>query len=105
MEWLSHSQKQHCELCKTPFRFTKLYHPLMPSALPKGIFLRHLGMHIARNMLSWFRLVLVTFVWLILLPRAMRAVWRCLFWVADGGWASWDTMGLLNIQTDRALKV
>jgi E3 ubiquitin-protein ligase MARCH6 len=31
MEWLSHTQKKHCELCKTSFRFTKLYHPGMPN--------------------------------------------------------------------------
>lgn len=23
MEWLQHSQKKYCELCKTPFQFTK----------------------------------------------------------------------------------
>ena len=35
MEWLSHSQKKHCELCKTSFRFTKLYRPHMPNSVPQ----------------------------------------------------------------------
>src|ERR1700759_5222724 len=45
MEWLSHSQKKYCELCKTPFRFTKLYHPLMPRSLPTSVFFRRAAMH------------------------------------------------------------
>src|ERR1700761_1180805 len=45
MEWLSHSQKKHCELCKTPFRFTKLYDQSMPSSIPLPLFLRQLIVH------------------------------------------------------------
>lgn len=87
MEWLSHSQKKHCELCKTPFRFTKLYHPQMPPTLPAPIFLRQALIHSLRSLVTWSRLVLVIFVWLGWLPWTMRAVWRGLFWLADGGWA------------------
>jgi len=86
MEWLSHSQKKYCELCKTSFRFTKLYHPAMPSRIPTSVFIRRAAVHIIKLFLTWCRAVLVTSVWLVLLPWCMRVVWRSLFWVGDGGW-------------------
>lgn len=87
MEWLSHTQKKHCELCKTSFRFTKLYHPGMPSRIPTAVFLRRAALHVLNMFLTWCRGVLVASVWLVLLPWCMRVVWRSLFWVGDGGWA------------------
>ncbi|KAI9773703.1 MAG: hypothetical protein M1839_002037 [Geoglossum umbratile] len=90
MEWLLHSQKKHCELCKTPFRFTKLYHPQMPPSVPFPVFIRHLLSHSARTLLTWLRFLLVCFVWVGWLPWSMRVVWRFLFWLGDGGWYIWD---------------
>ncbi|KAK3681805.1 hypothetical protein B0T22DRAFT_387320 [Podospora appendiculata] len=88
MEWLSHSQKKHCELCKTPFRFTKLYAPNMPKALPTHIFLSHMAKYILRNLLVWLRAAMVASVWLGLLPYLMRSVWSFLFWISDEGLGS-----------------
>lgn len=90
MEWLSHSQKKHCELCKTPFRFTKLYHPHMPNSVPLPVFLRQAAVHSWKTFLAWSRLHLVVFVWVAWLPWCMRSVWRGLFWIADGGWINWE---------------
>lgn len=90
MEWLSHSQKKHCELCKTPFQFTKLYDPNMPEELPTPIFAKELAIHAARTLVTWLRFLLVAFVWLGWLPWSMRAVWRALFWLADGRWPGAD---------------
>ena len=90
MEWLSHSQKKHCELCKTPFRFTKLYHPHMPNAVPLPVFLRQAIVHTWKTFLTWARFHLVLFVWVAWLPWCMRTVWRGLFWVGDGGWINWQ---------------
>ncbi|OCL08927.1 hypothetical protein AOQ84DRAFT_354254 [Glonium stellatum] len=87
MQWLSHSQKKYCELCKTPFRFTKLYDPGMPQRLPTTVFFRRAIIHILTHFMTWCRGLLVTSVWLVLLPWCMRVVWRSLFWVGDGGWA------------------
>ncbi|OAX79913.1 hypothetical protein ACJ72_05763 [Emergomyces africanus] len=86
MQWLSHSQKKYCELCKTPFRFTKLYDPNMPQELPAPIFLKELVIQGGRSLVTWLRFVLVAFVWLGWLPWSMRAIWRGLFWLADGRW-------------------
>ncbi|KAI0165467.1 hypothetical protein GGR52DRAFT_558821 [Hypoxylon sp. FL1284] len=85
MEWLSHSQKKHCELCKTPFRFTKLYSPDMPQRLPFYIFATHMAKYIFRNVLVWLRAFLVMSVWLGWLPYLMRSVWSFLFWISDEG--------------------
>lgn len=88
VEWLSHSQKKHCELCKTPFRFTKLYDPNMPRELPAPLFVKQVLVHSFRSVVTWLRFGLVAFVWLVWLPWSMRAMWRGLFWLADGRWPS-----------------
>ncbi|KAL6711520.1 hypothetical protein ACN47E_004454 [Coniothyrium glycines] len=87
MEWLSHTQKKHCELCKTSFRFTKLYHPGMPNRIPTSVFIRRAALHVLNMFFTWCRGILVGSVWLFLLPWCMRVVWRSLFWVGDGGWS------------------
>lgn len=88
MEWLSHSQKKHCELCKTPFHFTKLYDHTMPQTLPLPVFVRQLCLHAIRNLFRWTRYFLVGLVWLGWLPWSIRQVWRGLFWLADGSWGN-----------------
>ena len=98
MEWLAHSQKKHCELCKTPFRFTKLYHPQMPSTVPLPVFLRQATIHGWTTLMVWARFQLVLFVWVFWLPWCMRTIWRGLFWVGDGAWVDWDERGLQHRQ-------
>lgn len=58
----------------------------MPSELPAPVFVRKLAMIGLRSLLTWLRFVLVAFVWLGWLPWSMRAIWRALFWLADGRW-------------------
>jgi E3 ubiquitin-protein ligase MARCH6 len=87
MEWLSHSHKKHCELCKTPFRFTKLYDANMPSKLPWDVFVRRAMVHVVKGILNMGRAALVGTVWLGVIPWVVRWVWRWLFWVADAAWA------------------
>ena len=94
MEWLSHSQKKHCELCKTPFRFTKLYHPQMPKTVPLPIFLRQVALNTFHGILTWARWLLVAFVWLGWVPWCMRTVWRGLFWIGDGAWINWKIVAM-----------
>ncbi|CAK7266130.1 hypothetical protein SEPCBS119000_001865 [Sporothrix epigloea] len=85
LEWLSHSQKKHCELCKTSFRFTKLYSPNMPKQLPFFVFARHLTKYVLRNLVVWLRISLVACVWLGLLPSLTRWEWKFFFWVSEEG--------------------
>ncbi|KAI5838245.1 hypothetical protein DFP73DRAFT_520375 [Morchella snyderi] len=91
MEWLQHSQKKHCELCKTPFQFTKLYDPEMPSTIPTPLFLKRLFRHLVQNVILWARGALVGFVWLGWLPWCVRWMWRGWFWIGDGGWQGFYT--------------
>lgn len=86
MEWLSHSQKKYCELCKTSFRFTKIYDRSMPATLPFPLFLRQVARHAVKGVSRWVRYLAVGFIWLGCLPWCIRQVWRGLFWLADGGW-------------------
>lgn len=92
MEWLAHSQKKHCELCKTSFRFTKLYHPQMPSTVPIPVFLRQAALHGWSSFQTWTRFQMVFFVWVLWLPWCMRTIWRGLFWIGDGAWVDWSTV-------------
>lgn len=85
MEWLSHSQKKYCELCKTPFRFTKLYSPDMPQSLPMHIFAKHMARYLFSNLLVWLRAAVAISVWVFWLPYFMRAVWSFMFWISDEG--------------------
>ncbi|KAF7554570.1 hypothetical protein G7046_g6779 [Stylonectria norvegica] len=88
MEWLSHSQKKYCELCKTSFRFTKLYAPDMPQSLPVHVFVGHMARYTIRNLLVWLRAAMAISVWVCWLPYFMRSVWSFMFWVSDEGLGS-----------------
>ncbi|PPJ54400.1 hypothetical protein CBER1_07762 [Cercospora berteroae] len=90
MEWLSHSHKKHCELCKTPFRFTKLYDAGMPKTLPWSVFLKRACIHVVTMIVNGLRAILVMSVWLVVLPLLIRTAWRWIFWFADAGWARED---------------
>lgn len=90
MEWLSHSQKKHCELCKVSFRFTKLYAQNMPNTVPLTVFLRQAAVHTYRSLRSLCRFLIVFFVWMAWLPWSMRSIWRYLFWFGDGAWVEWE---------------
>ncbi|KAL0472928.1 hypothetical protein QR685DRAFT_156715 [Neurospora intermedia] len=86
MQWLAQTQRKHCELCKTPFRFTKLYDPDMPRTVPAHIFVAHMFKYSVRKLLAWARAALVVSVWLGWLPYFMRSVWALLFWLCEEGW-------------------
>ncbi|OQU94640.1 RING-variant domain-containing protein [Cladophialophora immunda] len=99
MEWLSHSQKKYCELCKTSFRFTKLYDGSMPATLPFPLFLRQLARHGATEFARWSRYLLVSIIWTCCLPWCIRQIWRGLFWLADGNWVDESTVQAASNQS------
>ncbi|KAG6005883.1 hypothetical protein E4U43_000528 [Claviceps pusilla] len=96
MEWLSHSQKKYCELCKTSFRFTKLYAPDMPQSLPVHVFLEHLAKYLVRNLLIWLRVVVTISVWVCWLPYFMRVIWAFMFSISDDGLGAGQFMSRQN---------
>ncbi|KAF5006084.1 hypothetical protein FDECE_7514 [Fusarium decemcellulare] len=105
MEWLSHSQKKYCELCKTSFRFTKLYAPDMPQSLPVHVFIGHLAKYMFRNVLVWLRAAMAISVWLCWLPYFMRSVWSFMFWVSDEGLGNTSMLSRSNETADAALQL
>ncbi|VUC38036.1 unnamed protein product [Clonostachys rosea] len=88
MEWLSHSQKKYCELCKTSFRFTKFYNPSMPASLPVSVFFQQLIRYVIQNFLGWFRVIIAISFWVSWLPWFMRRGWASLFWISQESWGS-----------------
>ncbi|KAI9809988.1 MAG: hypothetical protein M1827_006755 [Pycnora praestabilis] len=81
----------HADVVVVSDSFTKsVYSPQMPQSLPMPVFLRHVFLHSLSTLVTWSRFLLVSFVWLGWLPWSMRAVWRLLFWLGDGGWAAWQ---------------
>lgn len=102
MEWLSHSQKKHCELCKTSFRFTKLYDRHMPTTLPFPLFLRQLVRHGLRGITRWIRYFMVGVIWTCCQPWCIRQVWRGMLWFADGSWLDEHTPPLATVAASNA---
>ncbi|KAK1002251.1 hypothetical protein LTR54_008263 [Friedmanniomyces endolithicus] len=98
MEWLGHSHKKHCELCKTPFRFTKLYDAEMPQTLPWAAFIRRACWHAVWMSGKLGRATMVVIMWAIVLPWLVRWAWRWMFWLADAGWAREAVLGSLQEQ-------
>ncbi|TVY13558.1 ERAD-associated E3 ubiquitin-protein ligase doa10 [Lachnellula arida] len=60
----------------------------MPQSLPFHVLVRHVIIHIGKNLATYLRACLVVLVWLACLPYVIRQVWRLLFWFSDGGWPS-----------------
>lgn len=77
----------------------------MPKTLPTAVFLRHLIVHGLRTLVTWARFILVCFVWLGWLPWSMRTIWRFLFWLGDGGWATWSNEATGLSEAQQALAI
>lgn len=91
MEWLSHSQKKYCELCKTSFRFTKFYNPNMPQSLPVSVFFRQVLQYIIENSLDWLRAIVAATFWFVALPWFMRRGFSSMFWLSQESWGTSPT--------------
>ncbi|KTW25926.1 hypothetical protein T552_03200 [Pneumocystis carinii B80] len=78
IKWLQYSRRRDCELCRTPFRFTKclMYDPNMPKSMPIAVFLVRLLRRLRGLALKWLRTGLALFLWLGWLPWMTQCVWR-----------------------------
>ncbi|KAH9849834.1 hypothetical protein C2E23DRAFT_837455 [Lenzites betulinus] len=86
-EWLAHSKKKTCDVCKYPYSFTKVYSKDMPERLPFFLILRQFSRQVVSAILFGLRTVLVASIWLAALPWATIWTWRMYF--AMGNHAAW----------------
>ncbi|KAJ1968122.1 hypothetical protein IWQ62_001431, partial [Dispira parvispora] len=80
IEWLAHSNKSKCELCRHEFVFSPVYDPNMPRNIPLLVVAKRLLIHSGKAVLGVVRLCLVGFVWFILLPYMIVWTLRFFFW-------------------------
>lgn len=81
IEWLTHSRKKYCELCEHPFTFTPVYRQDMPDKLPPKLFIQQLRKKLAFAIATTLRAILVSCIWLILLPYFTIWIWRLYFFL------------------------
>ncbi|KAG7227423.1 hypothetical protein INR49_000429 [Caranx melampygus] len=79
LQWLKHSRKEYCELCKHRFAFTPIYSPDMPSRLPVQDIFAGLVTSIGTAIRYWFHYTLVAFAWLGVVPLTACRIYKCLF--------------------------
>ncbi|KAI0294319.1 hypothetical protein B0F90DRAFT_1757507 [Multifurca ochricompacta] len=85
--WLSHSKKKTCDVCKYPYSFTKVYAEDMPMRLPVILLLRKFAQQVLFAILFCIRAIIVSFVWLAVLPWITVWTWRMYF--AMGNSTAW----------------
>ncbi|GJJ75852.1 E3 ubiquitin-protein ligase MARCH6 [Entomortierella parvispora] len=82
-EWLRHSNKKYCELCKYNFAFTPIYDQNMPESIPRWILFKRMAGTVGVGIKLVIRAIIVGTIWLVLLPYLTIWVWRLYFWVGD----------------------
>ncbi|EPX73135.1 ER-localized ubiquitin ligase Doa10 [Schizosaccharomyces octosporus yFS286] len=75
VEWLAHSKKKHCELCKSQFRFTKIYSDTMPQSIPFFVLCKKVIVTMQKKLFFISRVLLALFCWTVLLPLILQYVW------------------------------
>ncbi|KAI7905092.1 uncharacterized protein BX663DRAFT_549940 [Cokeromyces recurvatus] len=80
LQWLSHSKKKYCELCKYRFVFTPVYRDDMPDNIPYKVLLRQSMPLINFGFSLLFRTLLAILVWLFVIPVLSSWIWRFYFW-------------------------
>jgi hypothetical protein len=66
VEWLEHSGKKYCELCKHPFVFQSVFTDDMPAHIPWYIVVKRGVALMGQNVLDFLRLALVAALWTVL---------------------------------------
>ncbi|KAF5384572.1 hypothetical protein D9757_007505 [Collybiopsis confluens] len=81
--WLAHSKKKTCDVCKYQYSFTKVYAADMPSRLPVLLVLRRLVQQGLFAVLMLVRAIVVSLVWLSIVPLLTVWSWRVYFSMGD----------------------
>ncbi|TNN77286.1 E3 ubiquitin-protein ligase MARCH6 [Liparis tanakae] len=100
LQWLKHSRKEYCELCKHRFTFTPIYSPDMPSRLPVQDIFAGLLTSVATAIRYWFHYTLVAYAWLSVVPLTACRIYKCLF---TGSVSSLLTLPLDMLSTQNLL--
>ncbi|XP_029498563.1 E3 ubiquitin-protein ligase MARCHF6-like isoform X1 [Oncorhynchus nerka] len=100
VQWLKHSRKEYCELCKHRFAFTPIYSPDMPSRLPVQDIFAGLLTSVGTAIRYWFHYTLVAFAWLGVVPLTACRIYKCLF---TGSVSSLLTLPLDMLSTENLL--
>uniref|UniRef100_A0A8C4EXZ9 E3 ubiquitin-protein ligase MARCHF6 n=1 Tax=Dicentrarchus labrax TaxID=13489 RepID=A0A8C4EXZ9_DICLA len=100
LQWLKHSRKEYCELCKHRFAFTPIYSPDMPSRLPVQDIFAGLVTSVGTAIRYWFHYTLVAFAWLGVVPLTACRIYKCLF---TGSVSSLLTLPLDMLSTQNLL--
>ncbi|KAJ3809699.1 hypothetical protein F5876DRAFT_43374, partial [Lentinula aff. lateritia] len=81
--WLAHSKKKTCDTCRHQFLFKKVYAPDMPSTLPPLLMMRRLIQQGFYALLMVIRAIVVSLVWLSLVPLLTVWSWRAYFIIGE----------------------
>ncbi|XP_068603848.1 E3 ubiquitin-protein ligase MARCHF6-like [Brachionichthys hirsutus] len=100
VQWLKHSRKEYCELCKHRFAFTPIYSPDMPTRLPIQDICAGLLTSVGTAIRYWFHYTLVAFAWLGVVPLTACRIYKCLF---TGSVSSLLTLPLDMLSTENLL--
>uniref|UniRef100_A0A4W5M466 E3 ubiquitin-protein ligase MARCHF6 n=1 Tax=Hucho hucho TaxID=62062 RepID=A0A4W5M466_9TELE len=100
LQWLKHSRKEYCELCKHRFAFTPIYSPDMPPRLPIQDICAGLLTSVGTAIRYWFHYTLVAFAWLGVVPLTACRIYKCLF---TGSVTSLLTLPLDMLSTENLL--
>ena len=76
-EWLTHSNKEICELCHTKYQFIPCYAPNMPEVIPTQVIIMTTLQHIIPYILSiLLRFHLTLFMWIFIMPLCTCWIYR-----------------------------
>lgn len=79
MQWMRHSKKEFCELCKHPIKFQPIYAASMPSWLPVSALFSGIITTFLHAIKLWLHYSLVALCWLAFVPLVSFRTYKCLF--------------------------
>ncbi|RDD45014.1 E3 ubiquitin-protein ligase MARCH6 [Trichoplax sp. H2] len=79
LQWLKHSGKDFCELCRHKFAFKPVYAKEMPSHLPIREVLTGFMSNVIVSIKRWIQYVLVCCTWLCIVPVAACRIYKSVF--------------------------
>ncbi|PJF18602.1 hypothetical protein PSACC_01587 [Paramicrosporidium saccamoebae] len=95
LEWLKHSKKKYCELCKHPYSFSPVYEELMPARLPISVISLGLARQFFGILRIGLRYVYLSAIWLVLVPTITTST-LCLY-------LGWGMVGLKELSLVTAI--